>query len=272
MSDADGAPPALRLSATVLLLRDGEPGLEVFMVQRHHQIDFVAGALVFPGGKVEGSDAGAGMRTHCDGAEGLSDDDVTVRVAAIRETFEESGVLLARPQGERELLAGSALSRIADAHRAGLQAGDADLRSIVEHEKLTLACDELVPFAHWLTPTFMPKRFDTHFFLAAAPREQLARHDGQESVDSLWLTAAGAVEAERSGTHTIIFPTLVNLRKLGRSTDLRSAIDAAREDTIVTVLPEVRTDTDGEKRLFIPAEAGYDVVKTSLAGVKAAAR
>lgn len=270
MSERPEPAPELRLSATVLLLRDGTPGLEVFMVQRHHQIDFVAGALVFPGGKVEPSDAGAVMRAHCDGTDGLSDDEVTVRVAAIRETFEESGVLLARPRGESRVVNDTELSHLDATHRAALQAGECDLRSVVEQEQLTLACDELVPFAHWLTPTFMPKRFDTHFFLAAAPPDQLAAHDGHESVDSLWTTVPGAVESERAGTHTIIFPTLVNLRKLGRSADLASAMRAARQDTLVTVLPEIRRDADGDKKLFIPEDAGYDVVKTSLGGVKPA--
>ena len=98
-------PPALRLSATVLLLRDGAAGLEVFMVERHHKIDFVAGALVFPGGKVDPGDEGATMHGLCDGIADLSPDQVTVRVAAIRETFEEAGVLLAREPRSEALLA-----------------------------------------------------------------------------------------------------------------------------------------------------------------------
>ena len=257
-------PPALRLSATVLLLRDGAAGLEVFMVERHHKIDFVPGALVFPGGKVDPGDEGAAMHGLCDGIAGLSSDQVTVRVAAIRETFEEAGVLLARQPGCDARLDPGRLTGLAAAHRLDVQAGKTPLFDVLQRENLVLACEQLVPFAHWLTPEFMPKRFDTHFFLASAPPQQLAKHDGHESVESLWTTVEDAVEAERSGKHKIIFPTLLNLQKLGRSDSVGTALETARRDTIVTVLPEMRRDADGNKSIFIPPEAGYDVLSLSL--------
>jgi hypothetical protein len=110
----------------------------------------------------------------------------------------------------------------------------------------------------------MPKRFDTHFYLVAAPADQLAVHDGGESVDSVWTRPEDA-EAERAaGRRKIIFPTLMQVRKLGRSGDVATALRTARSQPVVSVLPRVE-DRDGEKMLVIPAEAGYDVTSAPLA-------
>ena len=257
-----------KLAATIMLLRDSADQLEVFMVERHHRIDFATGALVFPGGKVENADRGDSMRAYCDGVEDLDDDAITVRVAAIRETFEESGVLLARPRGEAGLLGAERLARIEAGHRDALQTDREDLRQVVESEALTLACDQLVPFAHWITPDMLPKRFDTHFFLAAAPMDQLALHDGGESVDSVWTTVEDALEAEAEGRRTLVFATLANLRKLGRSHDVNQAIERARDARITTVLPWVTKDDEGELMLCIPEEADYGMVAVPLAGIR----
>ncbi len=253
-------PAPARPSATLLLVRDGASGLEVFMVQRHHQIDFATGAMVFPGGKVDAPDATSALALRCDGVAGMDDGARALRVAAIRETFEEAGVLLARQQGRSELLSGEALRGIEARHRAALNAGERTLAEIVETEDLRLACDLLVPFAHWITPVFMPKRFDTHFFLVEAPSDQLALHDGAESVDSIWLTPADAVAAREAGRRTIIFPTLMNLQKLGRSASVRAAFDAARQSPIVTVFPRVE-QRSGVATIVLPDNAGYDVTE-----------
>jgi hypothetical protein len=173
-------------------------------------------------------------------------------------------VLLARPAGGRALVPGAQLVEIERRHRAALNAGERSLREIVEQENLRLANDLLVHFAHWITPLFMPKRFDTHFYLVAAPADQLAVHDGGESVDSVW-TSPAAAEAERAaGRRTIIFPTLMQVRKLGRSASVAEAIAAARSAPVVSVLPQVE-ERGGEKMLVIPAEAGYDVTSAPLA-------
>jgi len=255
-----------RLSATVLLVRDGAPGLEVFMVERHHQIDFATGALVFPGGQVDPADADASLASRCAGGDALDADARVLRVAAIRETFEEAGVLLARRRGERALVDAPTLAGIEQRHRAALNAGTRTLAELAAAEDLELACDLLVPFAHWITPVFMPKRFDTWFFVVAAPTDQVALHDGHESVDSVWITPEGA-EAERSaGRRTIIFPTLLNVRKLGRAKTVADAVASARREPIVTVLP--RIEKRGETSMMVlPADAGYDVVEAPLAEV-----
>lgn len=256
-------PAVPRPSATLLLLRDGARGLEVLMVERHHQIDFVAGALVFPGGQVEAADADPGLAARCAGVAGLSSAERALRVAAIRETFEEAGVLLAKRRGAPALVGAETLRGIEERHRAALQAGTRSLAEVAEREDLELACDALVPFAHWITPLFMPKRFDTWFFLVEAPADHVALHDGHESVDSLWITPADADAERRAGRRSIIFPTLLNLRKLGRARSGAEACAAARRERIVTVLP--RVEQRGETpTMVLPDDAGYEVVEAPL--------
>jgi len=266
MSPDTKTPAETRLAATILLLRDGPERLEVFMVERHHQIDFAEGALVFPGGKVEPSDAAPELASFRRDAstDSKSESENTVRVAAIRETFEECGVLLARPRGTHDLIDASRLESLAARYRDPLQNGDLSMLEMVQTEELELAFDLLVPFAHWITPEFMPKRFDTHFFLVAAPPDQLAVHDGYESVDSLWTTIPRALELEKSGQRTIIFPTLENIKKLGRSRSVEDALEAARRDTIVTVLPTFSKAPDGTMMMEIPNAAGYDTVRAPM--------
>lgn len=246
-----------RLAATILLIRDGLSGLEVFMVERHRQIDFATGALVFPGGKVDPADAVPVLRERCEGASDLDDDSLAVRVAGIRETFEEAGVLLARPRGGDALVSGKRLHEIAARYRTPLQNDQVAIVELVEREDLALACDLLVPFAHWITPEMSPKRYDTHFFLTVAPDDHAAEHDGAESVDSIWTSPPNALADAEAGRRTIVFATQMNLHKLGYSKSVDQALDTARREGIVTVLPRLETGTDGKTVLRIPTEAGY---------------
>jgi 8-oxo-dGTP pyrophosphatase MutT (NUDIX family) len=253
--------PAPRLAATILLVRDGRAGLEVFMVQRHHQIDFATGAMVFPGGKVEEADADPRLG----GPAELAADARTVRAAAIRETFEECGVLLARPRGGGELVSAARLAELEARWRDELARDDASLPDLVLGEELELAFDRLVPFAHWVTPEMVPKRFDTHFFLAAAPPDQVALHDGRESVDSVWITPQAALAEAEAGRRTIIFPTLMNLNLLGLAASVDDALARARRAPVVTVRPTLARTPDGKPELRIPPEAGYPPLPPALA-------
>lgn len=249
-----------RLAATILMLRDGAEGLEVFMVVRHHEIDFAAGALVFPGGKLAAGDEDPRVRLRCTGVADLAPKQIALRVAAIREAFEECGVLLARARGERVLLGPARLAALGPRYRKALDKGELGIADMLEAEDLELACEELVPFAHWITPAFMPKRFDTHFYLAVAPAEQLAVHDGSELVDSLWLRPALALSQAAAGVHTLVPATELNVKKLGFSDSVVAALLAARAQQVVTVVPEVVKGAEG-MRLVIPAEAGYGVTE-----------
>ena len=247
-----------RPAATILLLRDGPQGIEVFMVVRHHAIAFAAGALVFPGGRVEEADHELASRPmDCPNPEGLSTEDMAFRVAAIRETFEECGVLLARPVGSNELIDAPTLKRLEDQHRGALNAGSIGFDAVLGSENLLPAPDLLVHFAHWITPSPQPKRYDTHFFLAEAPPEHLAVHDGWEAVESIWITPSQALADTDAGKYKLVFATAKNLEKLSWSRTVAEAMATARQSTVVTVQPK-GSKLEGNKRLMrIPEEAGY---------------
>src|SRR5882724_8274341 len=163
---------APRPASTILLLRNAKDRaeIEVFMMMRHYQIDFNSGALVFPGGSVDKGDQEIIARPELySGGEGLDADTLSFRIGAIRETFEESGILLARPRGSRALVDAGRAGEIEAAHRTALCESEITFLKVLADNGLWLALDELVPYAHWITPEGMPKRFDTWFFLAAAP-------------------------------------------------------------------------------------------------------
>lgn len=232
-----------RPAATVLLLRDGGAGLEVFMGRRHPLTGFAGDALVFPGGRIDDADRAFARRGVCVRVAGEDETATAFRVGALRETFEESGVLLARKNG-----------RPAGAACAPARGGRA-FAEFLEGEGLVLATDLLVPFAHWITPEgLFPKRFDTMFFLAAAPAGQVAAHDGEELVDSCWIAPARALAGEGGGR--LEFVTRRNLEKLGRARTVVEALETARARRIVTVLPAIE-DTPEGPRARLPVEAGY---------------
>lgn len=251
---------APRPASTILLLRDAadKKEIEVFMMVRHYEIDFNSGALVFPGGSVDKGDKEiiANPALYA-GGEGLDENALSFRIAAIRETFEESGILLARPKGSKALVDAKRASEIEAANRAALCDGKISFLKVLTDNDLLLALDELVPYAHWVTPEGMPKRFDTWFFLAAAPPDQLGAHDGKESTDSIWVSPREALEGGETGRFKLPFPTTRNLIKLGKQPTVKMALDDSRGKQIVTVTP-VMTKTASGRQLRIPLEAGYD--------------
>jgi 8-oxo-dGTP pyrophosphatase MutT (NUDIX family) len=252
-------PGVARPASTILLLRQGATdAIDVFMMVRHYQIEFASGALVFPGGSVDPRDQEIVARPEL--YSGIHGDDAATlnfRIAAIRETFEESRILLARPRGCDALIDAKRAGEIADAHRDALNEGNVKFANIIADNDLVLALDLLVPYAHWITPEGMKKRFDTWFFLAEAPPEQVGMHDGKESTDSIWLSPREALEGGASGRFTLPFPTTRNLIKLGKQTSVAAALDDARGSAVIAVMPIVTKNGD-KRMLHIPAEAGYD--------------
>src|SRR6201986_2474677 len=258
---ADAVTP--RPASTVLLLRDNAAGvagneIEVFMMVRHYQIDFSSGALVFPGGSVDAGDKAIIAQPELySGGEGLDEAALSFRIAAIRETFEESGILVARPHGSKALIDGKRATEIEAAHRVALCEGKTSFLNVIADSGVSLALDELVPYSHWITPEGMPKRFDTWFFLAAAPPDQLGAHDGKESTDSIWVSPREALAGGETGRFKLPFPTTRNLIKLGQQSHVKAALDGSRGQDIVTVMP-VMTRLNGGRQLRIPKDAGYD--------------
>src|ERR1700712_3869985 len=229
-----------RAASTILLLRDAaaKQEIEVFMMVRHYEIDFNSGALVFPGGSVDAGDKDIAAKPQLHtGGEGLDAATLNFRIAAIRETFEESGILLARPRGSDDLIDAKRASEISDAHRTALCESKISFAQILTDHQLVLALDLLVPYAHWITPEGMPKRFDTWFFLAAAPPEQAGAHDGKESTDSIWVSPREALEGGKSGRFKLPFPTTRNLIRLGKQPSVKAALDDSRGRPGVTGMP-----------------------------------
>lgn len=248
------------LAATVLMLRDGAKGLEVLMITRHAETVFAGGALVFPGGRQDAEDAAAELQLHCRAVEGADAAQMALRVCGIRETYEEAGLLLARPQGHRSLLSGVEVKEIEARLKQRLGRAP-DFTELVIEGKLELATDLLVPFAHWITPKIRPRRYDTHFYLAPAPDQQEALHDGREAVASVWVAPAEAAADGEAKRVKMIFATRFNLLKLARSATREAAFAAARASTIVTCCPEYKETPQGTM-WCIPAEADYGVSET----------
>jgi 8-oxo-dGTP pyrophosphatase MutT (NUDIX family) len=255
------APPAPRPATTVLLVRPSRPGdaaspLEVFMVVRHQQIDAFSGAIVFPGGKLEEADGDPRLRARCGGADRISADELKFRVAGVREAFEECGVLLARKPGQRAVVGTADLKGIEQRWRTKLAEDEASIVDLVEAENLELATDLMTPYAHWITPTFAPKRFDTWFFIAEAPEDQVALHDGSESVESVWIDPQTAIDEAKAGRRTLVHATTKNLELLAEAKTVAEALSQASQRKIITVQPWVE-ERDGKRFLHIPPDAGY---------------
>lgn len=238
--------PALP-AATIMLVRDGPSGLEVLMVRRHAKSSFAAGALVFPGGKVDADDHD--LSRACPAGELLA-----YRVAAIRETWEEAGILLARRQGGMPALLDAAeVHRLREAHPHPAST----MRRIVSEERIALATDRLVHYAHWITPEAEPRRFDTQFFIAAAPLGQAAISDGYETLDCVWIGPEAALREAEAGRAILMFPTRLTLLKLGRSRTAAEALARAAREPVVTVQP-VMTIEGNERIIRIGADSGYE--------------
>ena len=240
-------------AATVLIVRDTPDGLQVFMVVRHHQIDFASGALVFPGGKIDAADFDTGLRAHCPNVDVLDDRALAFRIGSIREAFEECGILLAREKGTDEFVSAARLAQLKN-WRDRFNNRDATMAAFAAEENLDFAVDALGHFAHWVTPDMMKKRFDTHFYLCRAPESHVGQHDGAESVESVWIGAQQAIDEGDAGTRTVIFPTRMNLQMLAQRNSVDDAL--AKCGQVVTVQPFL--EQAGEKTyLRIQPDAGY---------------
>lgn len=223
------------------------------MIARAERSSFAGGALVFPGGRVDPGDRDASWAEH---AKGLDADPVlaAAQVAAIREAFEEAGVLLARGPAGAMLTADEV--KALSPWRANVERDDALFLTLVRRHGLTLAADQLTLFAHWIAPPGLHRRFDTLFFAAAFPEGQDVLEDGDEATEALWISPADAVAARDAGTRKIIFPTARNLELLGVSSSTAAVIDFARRRPIRPVIPDTVT-RDGKMFLKLPDDLGY---------------
>ncbi|PCJ17972.1 MAG: NUDIX hydrolase [Gammaproteobacteria bacterium] len=245
-------------AATLLTLREVETKqgkeLQVFMIVRHKKIDFASGALVFPGGKVAENDYGV-IRKHCIQSDQFDDTELALRIAAIRETFEESGLLFAYQSDQDHYIQDNEQAHLKE-YRKAINAKETTFSEFVQDQNLRLAVNELTPFAHWVTPKMVPKRFDTHFYITPAPATQVASPDGHESVDAIWIEPNHAVQQGEEGKLTVIFPTRMNLQKLGNQSTIKDSLASAQREPIVTVEPWTEV-IENKTYMCIPKEAGY---------------
>jgi 8-oxo-dGTP pyrophosphatase MutT (NUDIX family) len=211
----------IRSAATVMLVRD-QPDLHVFVVRRTPRAVFGPGATVFPGGAVDPSDETPTDRivglddAAASGELGLTDGGLARRVAAVRECFEEAGILLAAPASPPATDAVPLAFPDLRAWRDALNAGHATLHQLLDAERLVVDVRDLRVFSHWLTPVGAPRRYDTWFFVARAPDDQDGVHDDGELVASEWIRPMDALRRHARGDIELILPTLRSLEALAR--------------------------------------------------------
>jgi glyoxylase-like metal-dependent hydrolase (beta-lactamase superfamily II)/8-oxo-dGTP pyrophosphatase MutT (NUDIX family) len=252
-----------RPAATVLLLRDGSLGPEAFLLQRTPNAAFLAGAHVFPGGALDKADQDARVLRR---VGGLTDAEASARlgvvggglaywVAAMRECFEEAGILLAEGEGGEPVDAARA-ARLAQ-YRGLLHAGKLSFHEFLDRERLLLRARDLAYFGHWITAPGRARRFDTRFFLAIAPEGQTGSHDGTELVASLWLRPGEAIERETRGEMELVFATRNTLADLARFARAKDALEHAREVEVETNRACWALGPDGAAALFRRRDPQY---------------
>ena len=266
----------LRDAATVMLVRDavdgsGRPAVEVCMLKRNLASEFVAGAYVFPGGSVDPEDRVEAAGELCRGLDdaaasallGVDSGGLAFWVAALRECFEEAGVLLAQPRDAAEGMAvldtsDPAVRARFEAHRLEINEGRAGLLAVCREEGLVLVADTVHYVSHWITPELAPKRFDTRFFVTAAPPGQVAHHDEGETIATIWVRPSDALARFEAGEIELLPPTIDNLEKLGVHSSTEKVMAWAREVVdIPTILPVVLIE-DGRLLVLRPGDDGYE--------------
>ena len=228
-----------------MLVRDGREGVEVAMLRRSLRASFVGGAYVFPGGAVDAQDGSpeviARVTGHGDGpasaALGLASGGLAFWVAAARESFEEAGLLVAEDgDGQPVSLEHHEVAERFAGHRRAVHGGQLSFADVLVAEGLYLPAGRIHPWGHWVTPIGPPRRFDTRFFVCAAPPGQEPLHDEHETIASTWLAPATALARHDAGEIMLILPTVKSLQSIGRFPSVATLIAAAAQSGDVPVV------------------------------------
>ena len=258
-------------AATVIVLRDKKPeGFDVFLLKRHEKSSFMGGNYVYPGGRVDRDDGSVEL---CSLSKGMTlegaqrhfggifsqEESFAHWIAAIRELFEEAGVLLAYDQRGNLLQLRDRDEREKFLHyRELLQKGKINIGEMAQKENLLLALDQLHYYAHWITPEARPERFDTRFFLARYPSGQEASHDQKETTAGIWLTPRNALEENLKGDVILSPPTLKTLEDLSRFKSIDEVFNSQRKEDIRPILPILTKVTSGPLIIF-PWDPEYEI-------------
>jgi 8-oxo-dGTP pyrophosphatase MutT (NUDIX family) len=267
-TSSDTVPTAPRDAATVIILRDSSQGLEVFLVRRHGLSDVLGGAYVFPGGKLDDSDMQLDPATHLDQPDqqllaALAEPQLSPQqarglfVAALREAFEECGVLFAHGADHRHSL-----------QLAGQIGAGRSFNQVLGDLQLRLQTQAVLPWSRWITPkssTVSRKRFDTRFFVAALPAHQVASHDNIETTESVWLAPRVALEQYWSRQIEMAPPQIMTLAHLSRFGSVDSVLQAARHAAPALIEPE-HFEEDGAKAICYPGDARHSVHTLAMPG------
>lgn len=247
----------VRQAATVLLLRDGTTGLEVYLLRRTTGMPFAGGMTAYPGGGVDPRDGDTDLPwvgpSPADWATTWGCDERRARelvCAAVRETFEEAGVLLAGPAS------GGVVPDVSgqdwEAQRQALLTRELSLSELLAGRRLALRSDLLRPFAHWVTPPVEPRRYDTKFFAALMPAGQEARDVSGEADEAVWLSPDAALAELAAGTRPMLPPTIHTLGQLRPFADVRAALAGSPPDPLEPISPTFEVDAEGQRWAVLP--------------------
>jgi 8-oxo-dGTP pyrophosphatase MutT (NUDIX family) len=258
-------PATPREASSLLVLRDADQGLQVYMVRRHPRSQFLANALVFVGGRHDDEDRDAALLARCDGLDpgdaaarlghGLAPERaVGLYVSAIRECFEEAGLLLATGEGGADVVQDSELIR----QRQALNEDELTFLGLLQARGLRLPLDRLRYLDHWLTPEFEPRRYDTHFFVARAPAKQEATFDPKETSFGAWFTVAEVLEKNRANELSLAPPTLAILEGLLGVSSVEAALERCPERPLPAMMPKPLMERTAQPVLLLPGDHRYD--------------
>ncbi len=259
-----------RPAATIILARNSADGVEVLMMQRTTAVDFATGMHVFPGGAVDPTDHHPEIASLCvdlDDARasqmlGIEQGGLAYWIAAIRECFEESGLMLGY-RAERELvrLQGEDADRLAKL-RLEMAQNKLTFADILKAEQFRAATDRIAYYSHWITQAGRPKRYDTRFFVAQAPEGQTAEQDNHETVGQVWVRPEQAIEMNKAGTIELMFPTIKTLESLTPFKEVEELLEYSRmPKPKVLIAPFTATARDGKQHILIPGDFAYTEVR-----------